>query len=61
MIQRPLYLNELIRARKNGFPKVVIGVRRYAFRSWIISMPNQLGKESLSPFISQAIPTVNGS
>ena len=28
MIKRDRYLNELIRSRKNGFPKVITGIRR---------------------------------
>ena len=45
MIRRDKYLNQLIKARNNGFPKVVTGVRRCGksflleeiFRSYLLS------------------------
>lgn len=36
MIQRPTYLQQLIEARKNGFPKVVTGIRRCG-KSYLLS------------------------
>lgn len=45
MIERDVYLGELIRSRKNGFPKVITGIRRCGksfllkeiYRNWLIA------------------------
>ena len=44
MPNRPKYLNQLIQAKQNGFPKVITGIRRCGksyllkelYRSWLL-------------------------
>jgi len=37
MIKRDKYLNEIISAKNNGFPKVITGIRRCG-KSYILNM-----------------------
>ena len=48
MIRRDKYLNQLIKARNNGFPKVVTGVRRCGKSSLMKTVMEELKEQGVS-------------